>query len=136
MKTREEVEELKRQWAKDPQWDIEATEGFEDHRAELSAFHAAKLIEWAPVATVVMPIIAAQAGLIELTRYQPGAARDRQPVWVKVAHIALVEPVYGTIPEATRITLAAGAGDGDGFLAVEVRQAPKAVINAMADARA
>lgn len=38
MKTREEVEELKRQWKKDPHWDIADTEGFEDYRDELLKF--------------------------------------------------------------------------------------------------
>lgn len=35
MKTREEIEELKRQWKNDPCWDIEDSEGFEQHRPEL-----------------------------------------------------------------------------------------------------
>lgn len=35
MKTRAEIDELKRQWHIDPCWDIEETEDFEDHRAEL-----------------------------------------------------------------------------------------------------
>jgi hypothetical protein len=37
-KTREEVEALKSSWSKDPCWDIEETEGFEDHQEELLAF--------------------------------------------------------------------------------------------------
>ncbi len=34
-KTREEIEALKKDWLKDPCWDIEATEGFEAHHDEL-----------------------------------------------------------------------------------------------------
>jgi len=39
MKTRAEVDELKRQWKRDPIWDIEETEGFEEYREELIEFH-------------------------------------------------------------------------------------------------
>jgi len=39
MKTREEVDELKRQWKRDPIWDIEETEDFEEYREELVKFH-------------------------------------------------------------------------------------------------
>lgn len=38
MKTREEVEKLKENWKKDPYWDIEETEGFEEYREELYDF--------------------------------------------------------------------------------------------------
>lgn len=38
MKTREQVEELKRQWLSDGCWDIETTEGFEDYHDELLKF--------------------------------------------------------------------------------------------------
>lgn len=38
MKTEEEVRELKANWQADPIWDIEDTEGFEDHKDELLAF--------------------------------------------------------------------------------------------------
>ena len=39
MKTDAEIKELKRQWEYDPCWDIEDTEGFEEHREELTRFH-------------------------------------------------------------------------------------------------
>jgi len=42
MVIREEIEKLKESWLHDPCWDIEDTEGFEEHREELLAFHA----EW------------------------------------------------------------------------------------------
>lgn len=38
VKTAEDIERLKRSWERDPIWDIEDTEGFEDHREELLAF--------------------------------------------------------------------------------------------------
>jgi chromosome segregation ATPase len=38
-KTRAEIEHLKQNWLDDPCWDIERTEGFEDHHDELKAFH-------------------------------------------------------------------------------------------------
>lgn len=38
MKTQEEIEALKSNWIKDPCWDIEDTEGFEDHKEELLAY--------------------------------------------------------------------------------------------------
>ena len=44
--SREEVEDLKRQWYRDPAWDIEETEGFEAHRDELTAYHEACRVEW------------------------------------------------------------------------------------------
>jgi hypothetical protein len=34
----EQIEKLKESWKKDPCWDIEATEGFEDHVEELLSF--------------------------------------------------------------------------------------------------
>ncbi len=37
-KTRAEIDTLKLSWREDPTWDIEETEGFEDHRAELSEY--------------------------------------------------------------------------------------------------
>jgi hypothetical protein len=43
-KTNEEIEALKLNWAKDPCWDIEDTEGFEEHREELIAWR--KDHEW------------------------------------------------------------------------------------------
>lgn len=35
---KEEIEELKRNWSIDPCWDIEDTEGFEDHKTELKLY--------------------------------------------------------------------------------------------------
>lgn len=45
-KTRDEIDRLKRQWLGDPTWDIEATEGFEDHRDELAAYAEAQREKW------------------------------------------------------------------------------------------
>lgn len=46
MKTREEVEKLKRDWVYDPCWDIETTDGFEEYKDELKAFSEEKRIEF------------------------------------------------------------------------------------------
>ena len=37
-KLREDVEKLKAEWLRDPNWDIEETEGFDDYRDELRTF--------------------------------------------------------------------------------------------------
>lgn len=46
MKTQEQIEALKANWLKDPIWDIEETEGFEDHREELLAFRQSQERAW------------------------------------------------------------------------------------------
>lgn len=38
VKTKEEIELLKKSWLHDPIWDIETTEGFEEHIEELTKF--------------------------------------------------------------------------------------------------
>ncbi len=37
-RTAEEIQDLKSQWALDPVWDIEETEGYEAHREELQDY--------------------------------------------------------------------------------------------------
>jgi hypothetical protein len=46
MAAQNEVDALKHDWASDPCWDIEETEGFEDHREELLRYRLAKESEW------------------------------------------------------------------------------------------
>lgn len=46
MKTREEIEHLKASWVGDPCWDIEDTEGFEDHQEELLRFRVEQEQRW------------------------------------------------------------------------------------------
>lgn len=46
MATQEEIDKLKESWKKDPIWDIEHTEGFEEHEAELLAFRKECEIEF------------------------------------------------------------------------------------------
>ena len=46
MKTKEEVEELKRNWMNDPCWDIENTQGFTEWYEDLYAFRMEKEYEW------------------------------------------------------------------------------------------
>lgn len=40
-KSKKEIEALKKEWEIDPCWDIEDTEGFEEHREELLGFRKA-----------------------------------------------------------------------------------------------
>lgn len=40
MKTRDEIEKLKAGWLEDQGWDLEDSEGFEDHKTELAAYQA------------------------------------------------------------------------------------------------
>lgn len=46
MKTKAELDVLKAQWTADPCWDIEDTEGFEDHKDVLKSFRFIKEVEW------------------------------------------------------------------------------------------
>jgi hypothetical protein len=46
MKTREEVEELKRQWLDNTIWDIETTGGFEEYYNELWSFRVDMEQDW------------------------------------------------------------------------------------------
>lgn len=45
-RTPQEIEQLKKNWLANPEWDIEDTEGFETHREELLAFRNEKRAEW------------------------------------------------------------------------------------------
>jgi len=42
MKTREEVEALKRKWQENPYWDLEKSEGFDEYHHELLMFQTIK----------------------------------------------------------------------------------------------
>ena len=46
MKTKEEVENLKFQWTQDAIWDLEITEGFEEHHQELLSYRLEKEKQW------------------------------------------------------------------------------------------
>lgn len=46
MKTKEEILKLELNWLCDPCWDIEDTEGFEEHRDELKKFRLEREVEW------------------------------------------------------------------------------------------
>ena len=47
MESREDIENLKTNWFRDPTWDIENTPGFEAHRKELRQFSAESKAHWA-----------------------------------------------------------------------------------------
>ena len=46
MKTRKQVESLKKNWLNDPCWDIYETEGYQEYRDELLTFQTNILQEW------------------------------------------------------------------------------------------
>jgi len=46
VKTRDEIDALKLNWRADPCWNIEDTEGFEDHRTELVAYRDEMVLKW------------------------------------------------------------------------------------------
>lgn len=46
LKTKDEIEKLKRNWESDPCWDIEKTESFEAHHDELLAYRLEKEAKW------------------------------------------------------------------------------------------
>jgi hypothetical protein len=46
MATEKEIEKLKQDWADDPCWDIEDTEGFEEHHKELKEFSDKMKAQW------------------------------------------------------------------------------------------
>ncbi len=46
MKSKGEIQALKNNWFSDPCWDIEETEGFEEHKDELLKFRKDKEEEW------------------------------------------------------------------------------------------
>lgn len=67
-----EIEDLKAQWESDPHWDIEDTDGFEDHREELQTFHQQKKLEWQEQAKQRVRDKAAELGCpdnLKLARY-------------------------------------------------------------------
>ncbi len=47
MKTPQEIEALGKNWEGDPCWDIEDSEGFEDHKQELKKYRLQKERDWA-----------------------------------------------------------------------------------------
>ena len=47
MKTQDEIYRLQWNWKNDPCWDLEETEGFEDHRAELLKYRLDSEFQWA-----------------------------------------------------------------------------------------
>ena len=71
MKTREEIEKLKMEWRRDPIWDIEDTEGFEDHIDELRAYRLQTEKEWADQGQKDLEEFAAKIGTdnLQLAKY-------------------------------------------------------------------
>ena len=72
MKTAKELETLKENWKNDPCWNIEETEGFEEHHDELLAFREASEKEWDEKWSAKLKSKAAMMGIpsnLVLTRY-------------------------------------------------------------------
>lgn len=46
MATQQDIEDLKESWKKDPIWDIEDTDGFQEHHDELLKFREDTEIDW------------------------------------------------------------------------------------------
>lgn len=71
-KSEAEIEALKRNWHYDPIWDIEETEGFEDHKEELKAYREQVSAEYEQKEHTRLSEKAAMFGIpgkIELVRY-------------------------------------------------------------------
>ena len=79
MKTQLEIDALKRSWQRDPCWDIEETEGFEEHKEELLTFRKETEAQWATarqkrhdeLASKVCPIMSAAMSLTWHTVSEP-----------------------------------------------------------------
>lgn len=89
MKTRKEVEGLKQGWLPDPCWDIEDTEGFENHTEELREFRKGMEAQWAARAAKREAAIDAEAdqlgvqGLLRLVReLQEETTLQRQAILI------------------------------------------------------
>lgn len=75
MKTRAEVDLLKKQWLEDPCWDIETAEGFEEYADELIAFREHQEVNWAAKERQGWLMKAVQLGVpnnIDLAKYVLG----------------------------------------------------------------
>lgn len=63
MKSREEVQELKAQWRRDPCWDIFDTEGFEEYREELKSYQEECEFVWDQMRVRDLEIKAGKMGI-------------------------------------------------------------------------
>ena len=82
MKTRRDIEQLKAGWLRDPVWNLEDTEDFEEHRDELREFRLTTEARWKAAADERERAIDAEAerlgvhGLLRLLR--DAEARQRR----------------------------------------------------------
>jgi hypothetical protein len=63
VKSHFEVERLKQGWKRDPIWDIEETEGFEEHKQELLQFRLRCEAEWKEAHLQKLQLKARQIGV-------------------------------------------------------------------------
>ncbi len=64
-RTKKELDDLKANWCGDPCWEIEDTEGFEDHHDELLQFHEEMLARWEALYQFDLRSYASKIGLDE-----------------------------------------------------------------------
>ena len=70
MKTQAQIDDLKAQWKADPCWDIEDTEGFEDHKHELLKYRLEIHHAWAKKVQARLEEKAKKLGCpVELVKY-------------------------------------------------------------------
>ena len=76
MKTKLEIDALKRSWERDPCWDIEDTEDFEEHREELLAYRKEKEAEWKAMAEKHRAMLAAKICPLRSQTYKGAYDQD------------------------------------------------------------
>lgn len=122
-RTPEELKHLKDTWAHDPCWDIESTEGFEAHTAELRQFRLDHEQACHAAREVRLQALAAEHGITydqaaEFERWGALATQARQRASALLVHyfqqalpglgvdaIAEIEEIAGTITDAARAEL-------------------------------
>ncbi|NIV31898.1 MAG: hypothetical protein GWN58_21155 [Anaerolineae bacterium] len=112
MPTREEIERLKAQWCSDPCWDIEHTEGFEEHEEELREYRESKEAEWDQEAENERnrdPLDKAKDWMDPVKQSYAGPKPDKA---IAYALIALVERL-------DKLTDTDGADPGRGYLRID-----------------
>lgn len=101
MKTREEIQKLKDEWAKDPCWDIEATVGFEDHIEDLIAFKNEMEAKWKEEARKAHEATVKAAKALDAILEARLAALDcqwkRATAWAAIAQAEAIQKLASTV---------------------------------------
>lgn len=74
MKTRAEIDELIARWLEDPDWELEESDGFEDHKDELLAVRHKHEAEWKAqeIAALIKPALAVLPPAMVFAAQTPG----------------------------------------------------------------